>query len=164
MKVNPIDTINNSTTFRATIKPTQSLKDGFNMMERNANSIIMKDMNYAKDFLDSIAKISESNKIEDFSIEIDKRRPKHTYTKINGRRVSGGPNEMMSNLQDTYLVVEGIRKYASKLEPAEPSLLDFLKARVEEAQLMLDEAKLRYSERLKSEFEQAKKIIFNDVK
>ena len=173
MKVNPINTINSLTTFKANIQPTQSLKDGFNMIERSVNSIITKDMDYAKDFLNSIAEISESKKIDNFKIEIDKRRPGHTYTKINGRRVSGGSNESFPYLQDSYLVVEGTKKYAARLkssehsevaEHAELSYLDILKTRVEDAQRLLDEAKMRYSERLKSEFEQAKKIIFNDVK
>lgn len=163
MLVNPINTVNN-VNFRANIKPTQSLREGFDMIERSADSIIMKEMNYAKDFLDSIARIEESNKISNFKIDIDKRRPDYTYTRINGRRISGGQNARFNNLQDAYLVVEGTKNYASKLEAPQPSLLDFLKAQVEEAQRNLDEIKERYSQRLKAEFEQAKKIIFEDVK
>ena len=142
MLVNPINTIN-SVNFRANITPTQSLREGFNMIERSADSIIMKDMNYAKDFLDSIARIEESNKIADFKIDIDKRRPDYTYTRINGRRVGGGHNAAISNIQDAYLVVESTKKYASKLEEQEPSLLDVLKTQVEEAQRNLDEVKAR---------------------
>ena len=163
MKISPINTIN-STSFNANIKPTQSLNEGFDLIERNVNSIIMKDMNFAKDFLDSLAKISESDKVPDFKIEIDKRRLNHTYTKINGRRVSGGHNENIPNIQDSYLVVEGVKRYASNIKNSEPSLLDTLKEQVENAQRILDEAKERYSTRLKAEFEQAKKLIFNDVK
>ena len=162
MKISPINTVNN-TNFKATIQPTKSLKEGFNMIERSANSIIMKDMNYAKDFVDSIARISESKKVQDFKIEIDKRRPEHTYTKINGKRVSGGHNERIPNIQDSYLVVEGTKRYASKLEELEPSILDVLKKQIEEAQFKLDELKTRYSERLKAEFENAKKMIFEDA-
>jgi len=162
MKISPINTVNN-TNFKAAIQPTESLKEGFNMIERSANSIIMKDMNYAKDFVDSIARISESKKVQDFKIEIDKRRPEHTYTKINGKRVSGGHNERIPNIQDSYLVVEGTKRYASKLEELEPSILDVLKKQIEEAQFKLDELKTRYSERLKAEFENAKKMIFEDA-
>ena len=162
MKISPINTVNN-TNFKAAIQPTKSLKEGFNMIERSANSIIMKDMNYAKDFVDSIARISESKKVQDFKIEIDKRRPEHTYTKINGKRVSGGHNERIPNIQDSYLVVEGTKQYASKLEELEPSVLDVLKKQIEEAQFKLDELKTRYSERLKAEFENAKKMIFEDA-
>ena len=162
MKISPINTVNN-TNFKAAIQPTESLKEGFNMIERSANSIIMKDMNYAKDFVDSIARISESKKVQDFKIEIDKRRPEHTYTKINGKRVSGGHNERIPNIQDSYLVVEGTKQYASKLEELEPSVLDVLKKQIEEAQFKLDELKTRYSERLKAEFENAKKMIFEDA-
>jgi len=114
--------------------------------------------------LDSIAKIQDAKNINDFKIDIDKRRTNYTYTRINGRKVSGGPNERLNNLQDSYLVVESTKNYAAKLGETEPSLLDFLKAQVEEAQRNLDELKVRYSERLKAEFEQAKKIIFEDVK
>jgi len=163
MKVSPINTIT-STNFKAKIQPTESLREGFDSIERSANSIIMKDMNYAKDFIDSIARISESKKISDFKIEIDKRRADYTYTKINGRRVSGGPNGAFQNIQDAYLIAQGTKNYASKLEELEPSALDILKAQVEEAQLKLDDLKTRYSNRLKAEFEQARKMIFNDAK
>ena len=159
MRISPINTVN-SMNFGAKIKPTESLKDSFDKIEKNTNSALMKDLNYAKDFIDSIARISESNKISDFAIEIDKRRPEHTYTKINGRRVSGGHNERIPNVQDSYLIIEGTKKYASKLEELEPSSLDLLKAKVEEAQRNLDELKERYSDRLKAEFEQARKMIF----
>lgn len=163
MKVSPIST-NNRINFSANITPTTFLKESFDRIEKNADSMIMKDLNYAKDFIDSIARISESKKIREFKIEIDKRRPEHTYTKINGRRVSGGHNERIPNLLDSYLVAEGTKKYASSLEEIEPSVLDFLKAQVEQAQLTLDELKERYSERLKAELEQAKKMIFKDAK
>ena len=162
MLVNPINTIN-SVNFRANITPTQSLREGFNMIERSADSIIMKDMNYAKDFIDSLARISESKKVDKFSIEIDKRRADYTYTKINGRRINGGHNDRVPNVQDSYLVVEGIKNYASKLEDIEPSILDNLKEQIAEAQFRLDELKSRYSDRLKAEFEQAKKFVFHDV-
>ena len=162
MKINPINTINNSTDFKAKIEPTESLKNAFDMVERSANSSIMKDLNFAKDFLDSIARISESQKVADYKIEIDKRRANHIYTKINGRSVSGGDNDRMPNVQDSYLVIEGTKNFASHLEEIEPSILDLLKAKVEIAQRALDEIKERYSERLKAEFEQAKQIIFTD--
>ena len=163
MKISPINTVNN-TRFNANIKPTPSLKEGFDMVEKYTNSIIMKDMDYVKNFLDSLVRINESNKISDFKIEIDKRCPEHTYTKINGRRISGGHNENIPNIQDSYLVVEGVKKYASKLEEIQPSILDMLKEQVDNAQRVLDEAKERYNIRLKAEFEQAKKLIFHDVK
>ena len=160
MRISPINTVN-SMNFGANIKPTQSLRESFDRIEKNTDSMIMKDLNYAKDFIDSIARISESKKITDFKIEIDKRRPEHTYTKINGRRVSGGHNERIPNRLDSYLVAEGTKKYASTLEELEPSTLDFLKAQVEATQNKLDELKERYGERLKAEFEQARKIIFD---
>ena len=163
MRISPINTIN-STSFNANIKPTKALNDGFNLIERDVNSIIMKDMDYAKDFLDSLAKISESDKVSDFKIEIDKRRLNHTYTKINGRRVSGGYNEDIPNIQDSYLVAEGVKRFASKIEKSEPSILDMLKEQDEDAQRVLDVAKERYSARLKAEFQQAKQIIFNSAK
>lgn len=163
MKINPINTNNNISVFRAKIQPTQDLKNTFNAMEKSANSGLMKDMNFAKDFIDSIARISESKQINDFKIEVDKRRANYTYTKINGRRVSGGNNDRFSNLQDSYLVAEGVKNYAAKLEELAPSTLDLLKAKIEYAEQALDELKTRYSERLISEFEQAKKVIFDNV-
>ena len=163
MLISPINTVN-STNFRANIKPTTSLKEGFELIEKDSESIIMKDMNYVKDFLDGVARISESKKIDNFKIDIDKRRPDYTYTKINGRRVYGGPNEKINNIQDAYLVVEGTKKYAENLEEIEPSLLDFMKAEIEEAQMKLDELKQRYNDRLKAELQQAKKVIFNNAK
>ena len=162
MKVNPINTNSNFSTFRARIQPTNDLRNSFNMIEKSANSGLMKDMNFAKDFIDSIARISESKKVDDFKIEVDKRRENYTYTKINGRRTNGGNNERITNLQDSYLVIEGVKKYASKLEELEPSSLDLLKAKVERAERELDELKTRYGERLKAEFEHAKKNIFHD--
>ena len=62
------------------------------------------------------------------------------------------------------MVAEGTKSFASKLEELEPSVLDVLKERVEEAQRVLDEAKARYSDRIKAEFEQARKVIFDDIK
>ena len=164
MRVNPINTVNITTSFKANIVPTESLKETFDVLQRSANSPVLKDMNYTKDFLDSLARISESEKVAEFKIDIDKRRANHTYTKINGRRVSGGHNERIPNVQNSYLVAKGTKIFASKLEETEPTILDILKARVEDAQKVLDEAKARYSERIIAEFEQAKKIIFEDVK
>ncbi len=163
MLISPINAIN-STNFRATIKPTTALKEGFELIEKDSNSTIMKDMNYVKDFLDSVARISESKKLDNFKIDIDKRRPDYTYTKINGKRVFGGPNEKINNVQNAYLVVEGTKKYAKNLEEIEPSLLDFMKAEIEEAQMKLDELKQRYNDRLKAELQQAKKVIFDNAK
>ena len=160
MRVSPINTVNN-TKFGAIIKPTQSLNESFDKIGQCIESGRMKDLDYAKDFIDNIARISESKKITDFAIDIDKRRPEHTYVKINGRRYSGGHNEMMPNVVDSYLIIEGTKSYASKLEKLEPSSLDFLKAQLEEAQNKLDELKERYGERLKAEFEQAKRLIFD---
>lgn len=162
MKINPINTNSNFSTFKAIIQPTNDLKNTFNVLEKSASSGLMKDMNFAKDFIDSIARISESKKINDFKIEVDKRRANYTYTKINGRRISGGTNDRFSTLQDSYLVSEGVKNYASQLEKLEPSYLDLLKAKIEFAEQALDELKARYSERLKAEFEQAKKVIFQD--
>ena len=159
MLISPINSTN-TINIRANIKPTQSLKAGFDMAETNAKSGVMKNMNYAKDFIDSVYRISESKKIPEFSIEIDKRRENHTYTKINGRRVSGGHNESMPNLQEAYLVQEGTKKYASKLEDLEPSYLDVLKAKIEEAEATLSELKDRYSKQLEAEIDHAKITIF----
>ena len=163
MKIIPINTINNQTTFKANIQPTESLKEGFDMMEKYSKSYIDKDMESVKEFLDSLAKISESDRIKDFKIEIDRRRPEYTYTKINGRRVSGGNNSRMPSLQDSYLTIEGVKNYASRLEELGQSPLDMLKAQVEEAQRNLEELKERYSNRLRAEFEQARKMIFKDA-
>ena len=160
MLISPINNLNPTTNFKSIIKPTNDLKKGFEMAESNINSGTMKNMNYAKDFLDSIFRISESHKQPEFKIEIDKRRENHTYTKINGRRVSGGHNECQQNLQDAYLVVEGTKRYASKLEETDTSYLDVLKSQIEEAEYKLDELKERYYKQLKAEMEQAKWMIF----
>jgi len=155
--------INPNQNFKATIIPSESLNNGFNMIDKNIHSGTMKNMNYAKDFLDSIARIIESKKISKFKIDIDKQRENHTYTKINGRRLMGGHNDCQPNLQDDYLVVEGIKKYASRLEETPASTLDILKTKVEEAEEALDLLKERYNNRLKAELEQAKKIIFESA-
>ena len=159
MRVSPINT-NNNTNFRAIIKPSDSLKEGFTMMEKCASNGTMKDMNSVKDFLDSLARINESQKVTKFKIEIDKERPEYTYTKINGRRISGGSNERQKNLLESYLAVEGTKKYASKLEETSPSILDSLKAQIEEAEMTLDNLKEIYCRRLQAELEQAQKLIF----
>ena len=163
MKISPINTYNGMN-FKAEIIPTESLKNGFQMMDKYADSVSMKDLNSVKDFLDSIVRISETKKVHEFKIDIDKKRENYTYTKINGRRVSGGHNERQLNLLDSYLVIEGIKKYASKCEEGEPTVLDMLKQQIEEAENKLYELKLRYGNRLKSELEQAQKLIFNEAK
>ena len=162
MQINPINSINN-VSYKANIKPTTSLKEGFDMMENCVQTGTMKNMNYAKDFLDSLVRIRESKKVQNFKIEIDKRRAEHTYTKINGRRVSGGHNENLPNLQDNYLVVEGTQRFAAKLEELEPSYLDTLKSQIEEVDSLLDTLKERYAYHIKAELEQAKKMLFKDA-
>lgn len=161
MLINPINTINNNTCFKSQIRPTPSLREGFDMVENCAKSGTMKNMNYAKEFLDSIARISESKKKAEFKIEIDKRRENYTYTKINGRRINGGHNESQPNLNDNYLVVEGTKRYAAKLEETEPSYLDILKQQIDEAQERLDSLKERFNNQLIAEIKQAEKMIFN---
>ncbi len=163
MRIYPINTDNNLNC-KAIIKPTDSLKSGFEMMGKYADTNIMKDMNSVKDFVDSIARISESKKVHEFKIDIDKRRPNYTYTKINGRRIKGGHNERCCNLQDAYLAVEGTKYYAERCEELQPSVLDELKAKIEEAEAKLSELKTRYGNRLKAELEQAQRMIFNDAK
>ena len=162
MRINPINT-NNNTSFRATIKPSESLQCGFNMIKKYADSGCMKDLNSVKDFVDSLARISESSKAKDFKIEIDRQRPNYTYTKINGRRVRGGDNQWQNNVQDAYLVVEGTKKYASKLEEPRPSILDAMKAEIEAKIAEIDEMKERYSQRLKDELDYAQKMIFKNA-
>jgi hypothetical protein len=127
------------------------------------NSESMKDMNTVKDFLDSLVRINESEKITKYKIEIDKSRPEYTYTKINGKRVSGGSNERQLNLQDSYIVMESTNRFASRLEEIQPSVLDTLKAQIEDAETVLDILKTRYFNRLKAELEQAQKLIFKNA-
>ena len=158
MKISPINTNNNC--FTATIKPSDSLQEAFLMAEKYTKNGTMKDMNTVKNFLDSIARISDSQKITKYKIDIDKTRPEYTYAKINGKRISGGSNERLQNLQDSYIVIESTNKFASGLEEPKPSVLDSLKAQIEETELMLDELKERYCNRLKAELEQAQKFIF----
>lgn len=162
MKINPINSINN-TSYKANIKPTKSLKESFDMMENCVQTGTMKNLNSAKDFLDSLVRIRESKKVQDFKIEIDKRRAEHTYTNINGRRVSGGHNENLPNIQDNYLAVEGIKRYASKLEKIQTSYLDNLKSQIEQVDSLLDTLKDRYAYQIKAELEEAKKMIFKDA-
>ncbi len=164
MLINPINAAISNTNFKSIIKPTDSLREGFDLINKDVKSGSMKNLNYVKDFMDSLVKIRDSEKSSAFKIDIDKNRADYTYTKINGRRVSGGHNERQINLQDGYLVVEGIKRYASKLENIQPSCLDILKLQIEETEAKLDELIERYSLRLKAEVEQAQKMIFKDVK
>lgn len=65
-------------------------------------------------------------------------------------------------MQDGYLVAEGTKRYASKLENIDPSYLDDLKSEIEKAEAKLDILKERYFNRLTAELEQAQKMIFKD--
>ena len=159
MRISPINSTN--TNFKAVIVPTESLGEGFKLAERCVKSGTMKDLNLTKDFLDSLAKISESPKIQRYKIDIDKRREGYTYTRINGSRISGGHNECAVKYNDDYLVVEGTKAYAKKLGGSEDSILEGLKSEVEAAEAKLFELKEQYARRLRAELEQAQKIIFN---
>lgn len=160
MRVYPINT-NNNVNHKATIKPTKSLQEGFNIYERCTDSGCMKSLNSLKEFVDTLARIRESKKIREFKIEMDKSNPDCTKIKINGNIVSDG--EKCQNLQEGYLVVEHTQKFASELEKAQPSILDNLKAEIEAKYAELDELKERYGQRLKAELEQAKKMIFENA-
>jgi len=160
MRVNPINT-NNNINHRATIKPTKSLQEGFNLYEQYVESGCMKSLNSLKEFVDTLARIRESKKIREFKIEIDKSNPDCAKIKINGEIVNNG--EDCRNIQEGYLVVEHTQKFASELEKAQPSILDNLKAEIEAKYAELDELKERYGQRLKAELEQAKKMIFKNA-
>ena len=164
MLIKPINNSNNNINLKSQIKPTPELQQGFNKIENCINSGTMKNFDYAKDFLDSIVRIRDSKKHSSFKIEIDKRREDYSYIKINGRRTNGGHNERQANIQDDYLIVEGVKKYASKLEDIEPSYLDILKAKIEEAEAVLDELHERYARYLQIELKQAQKDIFDATK
>ena len=164
MLISPISSVKINTNFKAEIRPSASLKEGFDMMEKCADSMSMKDMNSVKEFIDSLVKISETSRISEFKIDVDKRRPEYTYLRINGKRVNGGHNERQTNLLDSYIVVQGTKNYASKLEESSPTVLDYLKSQIEETEEKLYQLKERYGERLKAELQQAKKVIFDDVK
>ena len=161
MKVNPIN--KNNSNFRAAIKPSESLKRTFEVAEKYTEKGTMKEMNSVKEFLDDLSRISESQKISKYKIDIDKSRPEYTYTKINGKRISGGANERQQSLQDSYLVMRSTNRFASHLEEAKPTFLDNLKSQIEETQEVLESLKERYRNRLKAELEQAQKLIFKDV-
>ena len=163
MKINPINTNNNNYNFKATVKPSDSLKKAFEIAEKYTNTGSMKDLDTVKLFIDSLFRISESKKITKYKIEIDRARPEYTYTKINGKRISGGANERQQNLQDSYIVMESTKKFASKLEEISPSVLDSIRAKIVEAESVLDELKTTYCNRLKAELEQAEKIIFKNI-
>ena len=94
MKINPINTQSNTNTnFKAQVIKNPSIDSAYSMIEENASSVLMKNLNYAKDFIDGMRKIMSSKKTEKFNIFVDKRRPNYTYVNINGRRVSGGATE-----------------------------------------------------------------------
>ena len=86
-----------------------------------------------------------------------------TNEEQNTRRVSGGHNENLPNIQDNYLAVEGIKRYASKLEKIQTSYLDNLKSQIEQVDSLLDTLKDRYAYQIKAELEEAKKMIFKDA-
>ena len=159
MRINPINTTDLN--YKANIKPTDSLKNSFNMIKDYAKSDSLNDLDYVKDFLDSLAIISESKKINEFVINIDKRRENHTYVKINNRRVKGGHNECLSGIKDEILTVEGTKCFAKKLETPKRSVCDYISMEIEQFQQKISELKEQYQRRLQSEIEKAEKIIFN---
>jgi len=152
MKVNPIST--NNINFEAKIINNPDLEKGYAMAERCANTMLMKDLDLAKDFVESLQKIKASDKIDTFEIGIDKRRPNYTYTKINGRRHYGGANEFQQNLQDDYLVVTGCKKYASKLGGTEPTKLDNIKNDINKTMDKLYKLKEKYAEEIQHQLKE----------
>ena len=151
MKINPIN-IQNNTNFQAKIVKNNSLDSAYSIIAKNASSAQIKNMNFAKDFVDSMRKIATSKKIEEFNIYIDKRRPNYTYVNINGRRVSGGANEYSQCVEDNYRIIECCKKYASKLkEETISTKLDEIKSEVEAAEKKLHDLKEKYSKMLKQE-------------
>ena len=153
MKINPINTQNNTNTnFKTKLIKNPSIDSAYSMIEENASSVIMKNMDFAKDFLDSMRKIISSKKTEFFNIFLDKRRPNYTYININGRRVYGGADEFKMHLKDDYMIVEGCNKYASKLNgTSEPTELDIIKNKIETTERKLCHLKEQYSKLLKQE-------------
>ena len=163
MNINPINTIKtNNINFKARIIPTQDLDSGFELIKKCVKTGTMKNLNFAKEFLDSIASINNSEELQKFKIEIDKRRAGYTYTKINNRRVRGGHNDFLPNIQDSYLVIEGTNSCAKKLAQSQPTVLDELKNKIETLEEQLSELKECYSRRIEAEIEQAQKLIFNN--
>lgn len=155
MKINPISTIDR-TNFGAKIVPTEPLGDAFIMVNKCINSGVTKNMNYAKGFIDSIARIKATKDIAEYRLELDETTPNHTYAYINGQLA----NYCITPMKGDYFAVEVTKKYSANFEKNEKSVLDVLQGQIEEARLKLSELEDKYGQCLKTEIEKLQNSIF----
>ena len=108
MRVFPI-TIQNNTNFKSKIIKTQFLNHGFDMAIEETNSPLMKDLNRAKGFYDSIRTIAADTSKATFEINAEEKSSKaikNVVATVDGKDQvvlnNKNPNLLPDNLRMVY--------------------------------------------------------------
>lgn len=161
MRVFPI-TIQNNTNFKSKIIKTQFLNHGFDMAIEETNSPLMKDLNRAKGFYDSIRTIAADTSKATFEINAEEKSSKaikNVVATVDGKD-QVVLNNKNPNLLPGYLCATGINKYASEIkQKPEETYLDELQRSIAKLQEQLSAAQNEYAEELQRQL----KIMKNNI-
>lgn len=158
MQINPIKNTNN-TNFGTKIKFNKTLEEGFKHAKSCSSSAKIKELNYSKEFVDSLRAILDNH--TDTSLEVVSNKVAGTYT-----RIADGYNNKIAN---TYIpnegskCIEAVKNYAKILPVPEPTNLDTLKRHLDNTLNLVEVLKNKYSKALAKEIENLEKRIKQDV-
>ena len=132
MKIQPI----NNTTFNSKINYNKTVKAGFELAQKSANSPRKKDLDFAKTFTDDMRTILE-NKNQDIIMINEEKKILNNYISNEGYQCSVEINKIASNTD---------KKTTNKY-------INSLKSQLEGAMALVEELKEKYSKALIEELD-----------
>ena len=155
MKVSPIN--NKSINFGAKIEYNSFVEKGFDLAKKSTDSARMKDLNFSKEFIDSVSTILNDGKKK----TVEFNRP-------GCPEILVGKQGIIRNPQEGYESVYMINSYAASLEnkPEKSGLdkkMDELKKRIEYTSVLLEELKADYAKCLREKLEYLQETIKKNI-
>ncbi len=137
MKIQPI----NNTTFNSKINYNKTVKAGFELAQKSANSPRKKDLDFAKTFTDDIRTILENKNQDTVSFNLPK--PFGVFTEI-----VDGEQKNIDIPNEGYKCTVKAHKIASETDKKTNKYIDTLKSQLEGTMALVEELKEKYSKAL----------------
>lgn len=152
MKINAI----NNTNFGSKIGYNKTMQKGFELAKNSTDSLLMKDLNFAKDFSDNVRTVLNDKSQDEVSFILKPRQGIFTKFKSGEERVLN-----KSKANEGYLCTEALSEYSDKFNKSKSRQLETIKFKLDEALSKVDMLKQEYSNALKKELDSLENKVKN---
>lgn len=153
MRIQPI---NNETNFGTKVKYNNAIEKGFELARGNKSGNTLKDLNFAKDFIDNVKTILNDGSKD--CVEFVAKNSSDVYT-----RTEKGEQKFFEGTysNEGYNVVQALKKYSEGKKNKKTSAIDELKSQLDGAIELVEILKVKYSEVIDNELDRLQQRIKN---